>query len=37
VYEVTKTQYIDDGIYQAIDIGILTIATAVNTRGKSLK
>jgi hypothetical protein len=37
MYELTKNQYNDDGIYRAIDAGIITIVTAVNTRGKSLK
>jgi putative transposase len=35
-YELTAPAYVDNGKYQAIDLGITNIVTAVNTAGKFL-
>ncbi len=34
VYELTETQYIDNGIYQYIDAGITKVVIAFNAKGK---
>ena len=36
IYEVEEPPYIDNGLYQAIDLGITNIVTAVNSKGKFL-
>ena len=36
MYEVKEPAYVDNGKYQAIDLGITNIVTAVNTAGKFL-
>ncbi|MEX2739449.1 MAG: RNA-guided endonuclease InsQ/TnpB family protein [Candidatus Wukongarchaeota archaeon] len=37
VYERKEKPYLDNGLYQAIDLGITNIITAVNTKGKFLQ
>jgi putative transposase len=37
VYEVDEKPYEDNGLYQAIDLGVDKIVTAVNSRGKFLE
>ncbi len=34
VHEVPEKPYIDNGLYQAIDLGVTKTATAINTQGK---
>ena len=36
-YEIADRQYIDNGKYQAIDLGITNIVTAVNMKGKFIQ
>ena len=36
-YEWEEPPYVDNGLYQAIDLGITNIVTAVNSQGKFLK
>ncbi|MFX0079151.1 MAG: RNA-guided endonuclease InsQ/TnpB family protein [Candidatus Hermodarchaeota archaeon] len=33
-YELTVTSYVDNGQYQAIDLGVINLVTAVNLQGK---
>lgn len=36
-YEKQEKEYVDNGLYQAIDLGITNIITAVNSKGKFLQ
>lgn len=36
-YEKQEKEYVDNGLYQAIDLGITNIVTAVNSKGKFLQ
>ncbi len=36
-YEKEEKEYVDNGLYQAIDLGITNIVTAVNSKGKFLQ